>query len=451
MAVSIAFLSVFLAGCHSERSAEIQDYSLDNDVVKVGIVSDLQLAPEGGSAVYDESFEKALEFFKSSGVDMLINAGDFTDLGNAESYENYKRIYDGVYGGEDIISLNILGNHDYWLANFVDCWEIPFKGKMRGRLQEYTGAESPWTHKTVNGFHFIAVSPDNGGMDGSAYTDETLEWTREQIELAIAQSPDKPVFVVTHHPPAGTLPMSKTDGCENLDQLFSQYEQVVSISGHTHASLMDETSIAQDDYTAVNTQCVSYVCYEGCDLTQDGGSFIEDNPMVMILELSGSQAVFHRYGVLTGEELGEPWVLNLPLSKDSFTYNFEARKAQSSAPVWENGFECSLGTAVGEDGEQLDELVFTAASHPDAVAYYSVSFADESGNAVRFQLDEETEKDVLTVGTDYILPPEKRSGAVNIIFPAQYTRELSGEYTVSITPFDCYKNSGETKSASVVF
>ena len=41
------------------------------------------------------------------------------------------------------MKLFIMGNHDYWLSDFVKCWEIPFKGKMRRRMEKYTG-ESPW-------------------------------------------------------------------------------------------------------------------------------------------------------------------------------------------------------------------------------------------------------------------------------------------------------------------
>lgn len=451
LAAAVVSSVAFLGGCQSSRSAEIQTYNVDKSTLKIGILSDLQLAPEGGSDVYDNSFKSALELFKSQDIDMIINIGDYTDVGNEESYENYKRIYDSVYGGEDIIGSYILGNHDYWLQNFVDCWEIPFKGKMRSRFEEYTGAENPWTHKVVNGYHFIAVSPDNGGMDDSAYSDKTLAWAKEQIELAIEQSPDKPVFVLTHHPPKSSLIMSQTDGCANIDELLSQYEQVISISGHTHAPLMDETSIVQDNYTAINTQCVSYICYAGCDLTQDDGSFIEDNPMVMILELSDSQAVFHRYSALTGEEQKEPWVLSLPLTKESFTYNYETRMEQSPAPVWDNDFECAVAAVEGEDGVQLDEITFTAAHHPDAVAYYDIQFTDPSGNPVSFAISEEETKDTLRVGTDYILPPQSRSSTVNVIFPAQYTQEFSGEYTVYVTPLDCYGNAGETVSAPVIF
>ena len=115
LAAAVVSSLVLLSGCQSSKSAEIQTYTVDKSTLKIGILSDLQLAPEGGSDVYDQSFQSALEVFKSQNVDMLINVGDYTDVGNEESYKNYKRIYDSVYGGEDILISFILGNHDYWL------------------------------------------------------------------------------------------------------------------------------------------------------------------------------------------------------------------------------------------------------------------------------------------------------------------------------------------------
>ncbi|MCC8016575.1 MAG: metallophosphoesterase [Clostridiales bacterium] len=150
-------------------------YNLDTDTLKIGILSDLQLEPKGESDKYDESFRKTLEFFKANDVQMIINIGDYTDTALKKSYENYQRIYQSVYGeNSNIIPSFILGNHDYWLPNFVDCWEIPFKSKMISRFEKYTGEISPWTHKVVNGYHFIAVSPDNGKMDDEAYSKKHL-------------------------------------------------------------------------------------------------------------------------------------------------------------------------------------------------------------------------------------------------------------------------------------
>lgn len=64
LAAAVVSSLVLLSGCQSSKSAEIQTYTVDKSTLKIGILSDLQLAPEGGSDVYDQSFQSALEFFK---------------------------------------------------------------------------------------------------------------------------------------------------------------------------------------------------------------------------------------------------------------------------------------------------------------------------------------------------------------------------------------------------
>ena len=118
-----------------EKETEIQRYDVDTEVLRVGIMSDNQLQQEGSSEKYSDFLRKGLELFKEKDVDILVNAGDFTDQAIEEAYQNYKNIFDSVYGDDDeLITSMIMGNHDYWLPMFVDCWEIPFKSKMRNRF-----------------------------------------------------------------------------------------------------------------------------------------------------------------------------------------------------------------------------------------------------------------------------------------------------------------------------
>ncbi|MCC8016574.1 MAG: hypothetical protein LIO43_04235 [Clostridiales bacterium] len=241
--------------------------------------------------------------------------------------------------------------------------------------------------------------------------------------------------------------MNQTDGCQNLDDLFSQYPQVVVLCGHTHASIMDETSISQTEYTAINTQCTSYICFEDCELDQEGGALIEDNPMAMILEIKDNQAVFHRYSVLTWKEQKEPWVLNYPVPNDNFTYTYDNRKKASPAPHWANDFECSWQDVKFND-MNTKETSFTAASHPDGVFYYFFEFFDSNGNPVEFDVNG-VKKTELCSSADAYLPEEERNNIVNIPFKAEYLENLRGKYTVKITAADCFKNKSESKTVSV--
>lgn len=432
---------------------EPRQIDTENGVLKVGILSDMQLTADGEDK-YSQHYKKALELFKAQNVNVIVNVGDFTDVLLKDAMENYKNLFDSVYSEEERAQIElsyILGNHDNWLPYFVDCWEIPFERKMEKRFVKYTYAESPWTHKVVNGYHFIAVSPDSGGMAGDAYSDKVLEWAEEQIKAAVEDNPNLPVFVLTHHNPEGTVYTSDNNGCENLDELFEKYPQVISFSGHSHAPLMDEEAIYQKDYTAINTQCTSYVCFEedANVIVHDDSSFIEDNPMIMIMELDGSKATIQRYSVLDGKAQKSPWVIDTASGKDGFTYT-DARKEKSAAPVWSDNFEISTESVKsGEENKAACQLTFTAAKHDDAVKGYRAVFKS-NGAPVTFKIGDK-EFDSLLLISDFPLPADKRSEKMIFNFTEEkYKSSLpEGQYTIELYAQDAFGNESEVKTAQV--
>lgn len=53
-----------LTGCSVQPADEVETHTVEG-TLKIGIVSDMQLQPKGGSDVYDNAYRKTLEFFKS--------------------------------------------------------------------------------------------------------------------------------------------------------------------------------------------------------------------------------------------------------------------------------------------------------------------------------------------------------------------------------------------------
>ena len=433
-----------LAGCSSPKPTELETFHVEGDTIKVGIISDLQLAPKGGSDTYDQSYRKALEFLKAQDVDMMINAGDYTDTATQEAVDNYAGILNEVYPqSERPISLSILGNHDYWLPNFVDCWEIPFKSTLQKRYLEAVGEKSPWTHKVVNGYHFIGFSPCNGGMDSSAYEDK-IDWAREQIEIAVKEDPNKPVFVITHAPPNDTVYMSDEEDYGVLSDLFEQYPQLVSISGHTHAPLMDDRSIWQGEYTAVNTQCVSYICFEkGMMASGEDGDAIEQNPMCLIMEISADKLAFNRYSVLDGSRQGDTWEIALPIQQNLNHYT-DDRSGESAAPVFpENTAVSAEFKKYESDGENELAVRFTSAVHDRYVYGYNLTMTDSNGNPVSFTDGEDDDGNPvyiqkLSYVSDFYLGFDKMA-AETVVRLGSYTRDLGdGTYTLNITAMDTW-------------
>lgn len=448
-----ATIGYFAIPVSAEKEIEHMAVETGDGTFKVGIMSDSQLGQE---EVFQTYLEGALNFFKAQGVNMILNVGDYTDTALKENYAGYSSAFDKIYGADKPITQSVMGNHDYWLPNFVDCWQIPFKGTLQRRFMEATGETSPWTHKVVNGYHFIGASPTNGGMGEEAYS-QKLEWIKEQIEIAVKDDPNKPVFVLTHNNPQDTVYMSDGDGCKNLNELFSAYPQVVSISGHSHASLMDERSIYQKDYTAISTQCLSYVCFASGDddVVQEDEEFIDEVPMAMIMTVTHESVTFDRYDTLTGQQAGDSWILPMPVSKDSFSYTDEIRSAAAVAPTWPEDFayEASVLTQETDPQKRLGSLSFTAATHPQAVLYYEVTFTDVNGKTVEFHPDKDDKTKVKTTlhfMSDYAKAPEKRSETAVFTIPEKFMADLpAGQYTVSVTPTSAFSEPGETKTLEI--
>lgn len=65
--------------------------------------------------------------------------------------------------------------------------------------------------------------------------------------------------MITHQNPSATVYGSGEWGDQSLKSLLDQYPQAVSISGHSHFSILDERSIYQDKFTAFTTQSIAYL------------------------------------------------------------------------------------------------------------------------------------------------------------------------------------------------
>ena len=142
---------------------------------------------------------------------------------------------DEVFGEDKPVIQTIMGNHDYWSENDLSASDhIRFFEKALG--------QSPWTHYVVNGYHFIGASPNNGSM--SCGYKLTSKWLARELEKASKDTPDKPIFVMTHNQPKDTC-------------YGSEHRRAPS-SANSHYSILDERSIWQGDYTVLSTQSLSY-------------------------------------------------------------------------------------------------------------------------------------------------------------------------------------------------
>ena len=344
-------------------------------ILKLGIVSDSQGYDYPEDWGYS-NLEKAFAVLAGKGIDVLLNAGDTGDHGDDDTAIRY---YEGLvrkhFAAKLPAHVACLGNHDYWthdgnrtqrecLDQFCDAIGAPRDQIVRA---------------TVKGYDFIALSSDNV----HSYDAEDCEKLRPVLEEAVRRDPSKPVFVVTHFHPSGTVEGSRgSSGRPALRALLNDFPQVVSLSGHTHVPLNDERCIWQGEFTALNTSGLSYCCVQGNFANCCGPipPFAREGLFFMYAEIFADRIEFHRYNAEDGEEIGKAlWTVALPYDPAKAAYT-DARADGREAPAFPPDAQFLFRYDYG-----FCYLVFDGAVHPDFVDHYRVAATelDDAGNAVR--------------------------------------------------------------------
>lgn len=387
-AAAVAGVSLGVHFGYSDTKFEHREYTLNSssDSLRVGIISDLQLpdSDEDNTHQY-ESFESTLRMLKDKGMDALVIAGDFTDLSTRKAWNTYKEIYDKVMAdSKSPVKLCIMGNHDYWLPNFNECFEIPSPAKLQKRYTKYTG-EPLNSHTVINGYHFICWSSQNGSYDTSYKNKEAVA---AEIEEAIKDDYDKPVFVITHLNPSDTAYGSDEWGNDDINDVLKDYPQVVSISGHSHYSLIDERSIWQGKYTAFTTQSLDYIELESGKFNGSvpkdayGNDLSVALPACLYMTVESDRVTVERLEASSGKALKEPWVITAPFdSPHDYTSD---RGAASQSPVLDDDLSVKLSDITDINGKAQKMISFKAGSDDDFVHSYKLKFYDENKEVLSF-------------------------------------------------------------------
>lgn len=423
---------------------EVETVTVGNSkTLTVGVISDTQLPnkePEDGNNKYKEHTEKALQLFKNQGVDVIVFAGDFSDLASRYSYGTYNEVFNEVFGDDKPETVYIMGNHDNWYP--TDYASVAPKE----RLYKKCMGESPWVHKVINGFHFIGVSPDLT-QNTSGYSQKTLDWMDEQIALAQKDTPEGyPIFVITHHSPQNTVYGSDDWYDPGLDKVLSKYENVVSISGHSHYSLMDERSIYQYNYTAIQTQSLAYIEQEKGKFDAFKGELssippkADDYPFAIIMKVGEDKTTVERWNVLDGKEekADSRWSLDYPLDKSNFKYGYYTRLHETTAPVFkETEIQYVQNISSLEDeSKTLPGISFSAAVDDDVVQSYEINLEKDTG-----------EKYTYTVFSDYYMGKENMQDNVKIALDSNLE---AGRYSVTVYAVDSFNHYSENCAAGTI-
>ena len=335
--------------------------------LKIGIFSDVQ----GYACKYDfgmANLDKALQMLAGKQPDVLMMAGDLAD----DASDNVFTMYNDLcrkYFDKLPVNFACAGNHDYWTSEPMGVRDAEAIYNNFCKKMEQP-AENP-LHSIINGYDFISMSEDC-----NSYSSEMVGKLEEEIRKAVARDNKKPVFVVTHYPPANTVCGSyRKYGNAELDAMFKKYPQVVSFSGHTHHPLVDERSIWQKEYTAISTSTLCYCCMveDNYNTVNTIAPFAREVINMLYMEVFDDRMEIHRYDVLSGKEIkpDDVWSVPLPFEPSSAPYSFERRAALRKAPEFPADAEMLLRFDYG-----FIYLIFDNAGHDDFVHYYRVKISE---------------------------------------------------------------------------
>ena len=354
--------------------------------LRVGLLSDVHVPSADDSAA--RYYRKALECFRDREVDAVLVSGDLAIHGTIAELEAGARIWFDVFpddklpNGRKVVRLFCTGIHDDdgWIYGFANRFKTLDEAKRVGfyfhrrevwkRL--YHEDWSPVFDKEVNGYRFIlrnwvsivgTESRKKGlGFDLADEQNPLPDWfAAHGGELPT----DRPFFLVQHDPPRG--------GCNGIG--FDDYitdggvvkgllegrANAIALTGHSHISIGNESSIVQDGFTSVNlgTLCGFGFCFDGRE-NGHGNLDYEQNPppemkpisfsacrQGMIMEVYDDRIRFERREFVTDRSLGPDWVV--PLGPGAAQpYGTATRRAGAPAPEFAAG--AKVGVTFLEDG-----------------------------------------------------------------------------------------------------
>jgi len=433
--------------------------------LKVGVISDIHLTRSKVRA--ERICLPALEWFRDQGVDAVVCTGDLATTGMlAElellSYVWYKTFPDDkLPDGRHVEKVFLYGNHD--TSPDVEIYSI-----REGRQDEFKRASvltdrakawetcfhekfEPIYTKRVKGYAFVAAHW-NGLKESVPGAPEYLR--AHAADLA----GDKPFFYCQHAPLLGTVnPLLGHFDDGAVTEVLKGFPNAIAFTGHSHASLTDETSIWQGAFTAVCGSCCAgsgmrYMkpWFENSDVpgtldvpykkrtdSQMPILNIFNGGQGMLVEVFKDRVVFHRKSFVYNEPNGADWVVPLPAGK-SRPYEIDARREASSSPEFSPGAKIEVAERDGANRAKVPmrQLVvsFPAADRGDRPFGYEVTVASSEAGV------EPVVRCVLS--PDFHLPPTRRVKSAECVF-ALDGLPPAGLRRISVRAFNSFRRYGK--------
>lgn len=456
------------APASEEPSAEASGPSSTESVVEAPATAagepDIRFAAIGDIHNNWSELAEAYDFWAAENVGTALFVGDLTNTATASEYAGLKSTIDSKAGlGIDLVAS--LGNHDVSAISSYDLFT------------QATGGQKPNADYTIDGYHFITVSPGAGTLDpvtgkpssaSSGNYAYAASWLQQRLAAATAEDPTKPVMVLVHHPLQCTHYVSNewygtglSSGCGNtLQSVFDDFPQAVVWGGHIHTPQNIPTSVwqgqenragdkADKGFTTVNAPPLAYYEFEsgvvGTSPTSRSNDTTPDdagnNRQTAVVEITGSKVTIRNYDLLADQWIDQTWTWDVADSVDTtktyderFPLNNTHRASLSKAPEWK------AGSAVTVDGIGEDKAMV---AFPQAVP--APNTVQDIVHKYRY-----TTVDVATGQT--VNTFLQWSGFYNLPMPTSRNHEVwnlrpSRQYEVRVTPINAWGKEGTALTA----
>lgn len=419
--ITVAFAGLFGVYCFFSGVKEVKVESVEDfePVLRFAVCSDVHLSNEESGVRNAERFRRlfstAYGIAKKSSynkLDAVLVAGDMTESGKAEQYEIYRDLAkECVKDGTQL--LTVMGNHEH-----IEYRDTSTPEKAVEVFKEYVSDEVDF-HKVIGGYHFIGVSYDDNGKEEFK---TKLEWLRAELDKAVADTGDKPIFVMQHPHPALTVYGSVNWANMDIRVVLKDYPQVVDFSGHSHYAANDPRSIHQSTFTAIGcgaiTGSMGNLSYISGDEYGDG-----ESGTFWLCEVDAQGNVRLRLYDIVSDCFyeGVEYFIRDAGNKKRRAYTFSRMMAQDTAPIFPDG--AKISAAVNEDGE-------LCVSFPEASGYYRAE-----NYKITLSSNGETVENKVVL-SDY-------TRATDLEKTVSFGKLKQGQYTVRIRAFSPYGKLGD--------
>ena len=418
--------------------------------MRLGVISDIHLRLNSPDAT--EPLRRALEHFRSIGVDGVVVAGDLTDLGTRGQLELFARTWNESFPGCSVARLFVTGNHDVHGAHegllkenglSREEWAKDAMGLADRRFEYWPRVSGepyrPFSIRTVAGHRFVLANYGESGLAGF------LEDHRAELEG------DRPFFYVAHLHPRRTCGGEYLDGMTDAESAvaLSRFPNAVALTGHSHTTLTDDRMCWKDGYISIGTGTLFWNIPWGG--RENASHFGEPDPRTsqmpvvsgkawqgLVIDVWDDRLVVERREFRFGERLGPDWVV--PFGNDlslSRPYPCMASNLPRFAP--DASFAVREFCGRNRRGEEVDQVAVTfptsksRSGHPRAFDYLVEAEVEQGDGTVR-----KISKRVYSSGWNLGESHDARAEAV-------FSRmELSGagDPVFTVFPLDCLGRRG---------